>query len=182
MFISAPQGKAASPGKVLVSGPSVSGQGGDKNASCRPGFLKVVFLALCFIYMLTFENKAVLGITQRDHQTNISHISPLSGREIDMLTPGISTKAVARELNVNFSTISRLQRRFRKYGETFNRSHNRRPLVTTAAQDLHIRLLHLRDRLRPATRTAEEIEEYFCLIKSFCEEKLILIGWAWLPL
>uniref|UniRef100_A0A674D0D5 Tektin n=1 Tax=Salmo trutta TaxID=8032 RepID=A0A674D0D5_SALTR len=31
--------------------------------------------------------------------------------------------------------------------------------------NLHIRLLHLRDRLRPATRTAEQIEEYFCLIK-----------------
>ena len=39
------------------------------------------------------------------------------------------TYAVARELNVNFSTISRLQRHFREFGSTSNRSHNRRPSV-----------------------------------------------------
>ncbi len=68
---------------------------------------------------------------------------------IGMLTAGMSTRAFARELNVNFSTISRLQRRFREFGSTSNRPHNRRPRVTTRAQDLP-----LQDRLRPATRTA----------------------------
>ena len=73
-----------------------------------------------------------------------------------MLTAGMSTRAVARELNVHFSAIRRLQPHFIEFGSTSNQPHNRRPRVTTPTQDLHIWFLHLRDRLRPATRTVDE--------------------------
>jgi hypothetical protein len=41
-----------------------------------------------------------------------------SERAIGMLTAGMSTGAVARELNVHFYTISRLQRCFREFVST----------------------------------------------------------------
>ena len=53
----------------------------------------------------------------------------------------------------HFSTISRLQRHFRRCGSTSNRPHNRRLRGTTPAQDLHIQHVPLQDRLRPAAAT-----------------------------
>ncbi len=78
----------------------------------------------------------------------------LRERAIGMLTAGMSTRAVAHELNVHCSTISLFQRHFREFGSISNRPNNRRPHVTTAAQDFHIQHLHLQDRLKPATQTA----------------------------
>ncbi len=51
---------------------------------------------------------------------------------IGMLTAGMSSRAVARELNVYFSTISHLQRRFRESGSTLNRPHNQ-PKTSTSS-------------------------------------------------
>uniref|UniRef100_A0A8C8FAN9 SYO1-like TPR repeats domain-containing protein n=1 Tax=Oncorhynchus tshawytscha TaxID=74940 RepID=A0A8C8FAN9_ONCTS len=42
----------------------------------------------------------------------------------------MSTRAVAREFNVNFSNVSHLQRRFREFCRTSNRPHNRRRCET----------------------------------------------------
>jgi transposase len=63
---------------------------------------------------------------------------------IGMLTAVMSTRAVARELNVHFSTISCLQCRFRSFGSMSNRLHNRRPRVTTPAEDLRIRYIFVK--------------------------------------
>ena len=45
---------------------------------------------------------------------------------IGMLTAGLSTRAVAREWKVNFSSINCLQCFFREFGSTFNQPHNLR--------------------------------------------------------
>ena len=107
------------------------------------------------------KKKATLKCAVLSHNT----MTPLSQvfRElaIDILTAGISTRVVARELNVDFTTISIIL--FREFSIMSNRSYIRRTRVTMPAQDLHIWLLHLRDRLRPATQTADETEEYLFL-------------------
>ncbi len=84
----------------------------------------------------------------------MSHIFRESA--IGMLTAGMSTRAVACELNVHLSTISRLQRRFREFGSTSNRPHKRRSCVTTPAQDLHIQHLPLQDRLKKNKKDAKK--------------------------
>ena len=94
----------------------------------------------------------VLGTTKGHYkmcscitQHNATDVSSWGERAIGMLTAWMFTRAVARELNVHVSSISCNWCHFWEFGNTFNRSHNHRPQVTTPAQNLHIRLLHLRD-------------------------------------
>ncbi len=51
-----------------------------------------------------------------------------------MLTAGMSTRAVAREFNVNFFTISCLQRRFREFGITSNSTYSHTQFGSTYSQ------------------------------------------------
>ena len=75
-------------------------------------------------------------------------------RALGMKTSGWNLSRIARHFNVAVSTISRLRERFRETGSSDDRPRSGAPRVTTPAQDRHIRLQHLRDRFRPATRTA----------------------------
>jgi len=55
------------------------------------------------------------------------------------------------------STISRLQSKFHDTYTVADRPRAGRPRVTTLRQDRTIRLMHLRNRLKTATRTESEI-------------------------
>ena len=78
-------------------------------------------------------------------------------RAIGMLQAGSSALTVARHFGVHPATISRLRSRHEATGSTADRPRSGQPRVTTAGDDRRIRLLHLRDRFRPATQTAREI-------------------------
>ena len=75
---------------------------------------------------------------------------------IGMLRAGMTAREVARRFNVHEGTVCCLQTRFRQTHVVSDRPRSGRPRVTTAEQDRHIRLTHLRNRQRPATLTADE--------------------------
>ena len=77
-------------------------------------------------------------------------------RAIGMLEAGMRARAVARRLNVHASTIIRLRIRYREMNSTHDRRRSGRTHVTTPAQDIHIRLRHLRNRQLSAASIARE--------------------------
>jgi len=74
-----------------------------------------------------------------------------------MLEAGVNQAVVAREFGVHRSTISRLQSKFRETNTVADRPRAGRPRVITLRQDRTIRLMHLQNHLKTATRTASEI-------------------------
>ena len=77
-------------------------------------------------------------------------------RAVGMLQAGTRAGRVAQRFGVHPATISRLRSRLEATGSTDDRPRPGQPRVTTAATDRRIRLLHLRDRFRSASRTAAE--------------------------
>ncbi|KAK7504477.1 hypothetical protein BaRGS_00004343 [Batillaria attramentaria] len=75
-------------------------------------------------------------------------------RAVGMVQQGASRAAVARMFKCARITVTRLMQRLRQTGSTTDRPRRGRPLVTTPAEDRHIRVLHLRNRTITATETA----------------------------
>ena len=75
-------------------------------------------------------------------------------RAIVRLQAGDTQNAVANDLGVAVSTISRLWTRFQATGSTRDQERRGRPRVTSARQDRRIYRQHLREPLLPAAETA----------------------------
>jgi transposase len=76
---------------------------------------------------------------------------------IGRLQAGESQNEVARTLNVNQSTISRLWNRFQQAGSTNDRQRSGRSRITTPGEDRYIRVFHLRNRIIATSTTAAGI-------------------------
>ena len=73
---------------------------------------------------------------------------------IGMLRAGISNRYVARQLNCDHSTISRLLMRYQLSGTTKDRPRPGQPRATTPRQDIFIRQRHLRERFLTSSSAA----------------------------
>ena len=78
-------------------------------------------------------------------------------RAVGMIEAGVHHTDVARQFGVHRNTVDALWRRYQQFGTTRDRPRSERPRVTSNRQDMYIRVVHLRDRLRTATLTARSI-------------------------
>ena len=78
-------------------------------------------------------------------------------RALGMLQSGLSQTEVARRLNCNQSTISRLDMRVNLTGSTHDRPRTSQPRVTTQRQDAFIRQLHLRNRFLTPSESSRQV-------------------------
>ena len=67
---------------------------------------------------------------------------------------GMSVNDVAAQIKLNRSTIFRLKRKLNQTGDGVDLQRTGRPRKTSAAEDRHLRTLHLRNRFRSASETA----------------------------
>jgi len=73
---------------------------------------------------------------------------------VGMVQAGMTHQAAADHFNVSRITISRLKVRLRQTCRTNDRPRNGSPRVTSQRQDIHLRLIHLRNRMITAADTA----------------------------
>jgi transposase-like protein len=73
---------------------------------------------------------------------------------IGRLQAGQSQNKVARTLNVNQSTISRLWNRFLQTGSSIDLPRSGRPRIASPGPDLYIRVFHIRNRTVSASTAA----------------------------
>ena len=78
-------------------------------------------------------------------------------RAVGMTEAGVHHTDVARQFGVHRNTEDALWRRYQQFGTTRDRPRSGRPRVRSNRQDMYIRVVHLRDRLRAATLTARSI-------------------------
>lgn len=78
---------------------------------------------------------------------------------LGLLRSGMSCRAVARQMNCHHSTIARLVQHLNLTGTVAAHWQPGQPRVTTAAQDHHIVLTHLRNRFQNKVQTASNTRE-----------------------
>ena len=75
---------------------------------------------------------------------------------IGMHLLGLSNSEISKRVGCHNSTISRLVTTYQQTGDVKDRPRSDQPRVTTRRQDVNIRVIHLRNRFLPASKTARE--------------------------
>ena len=78
-------------------------------------------------------------------------------RALLQLASGVSVSDVARQFNCHRNTIIKLQHRYHQTDSVKDRPRSGRPKATTLRQDRYLTLMHLRNRFKTATSTANEL-------------------------
>ena len=83
----------------------------------------------------------------------------LKRRIVALHEDGQGYKKIASTLKLSYSTVAKINLRFKRAGSTQNRPRVGRPKKLSARAERHIQMLSLKDRHRSAVSIAAEIEE-----------------------